>query len=263
MTIAEIFERHGEADFRDGERRVIAPAARRAAPRCSPPAAAPSCNAETRALIARARRSSVWLKADLDVLMRRVRRRANRPLLKTADPEGVMRRLIAERYPSMPRPTSPCCRATCRRTWWSSEIIAALAAHLASAPPRSRQPQRTAMTETSTPAAARRLRVDLAARAYDILIGPDLIDARRRRDRRAAARARALRASSPTTTVAAAHLPRLAAALDAAGSAGDARSSCRPAKAPRALRVLERVVRGAARRPASSAATSSSRSAAA
>jgi shikimate kinase len=41
----------------------------------------------------------VWLKADFDLLMKRVRKRSNRPLLQTGDPEAVMRKLIAERYP--------------------------------------------------------------------------------------------------------------------------------------------------------------------
>jgi shikimate kinase len=55
-------------------------------------------NAETRE---RVRQSgvAVWLKADIDVLMRRVRKRSNRPLLRTEDPEATMRALIAERYP--------------------------------------------------------------------------------------------------------------------------------------------------------------------
>jgi shikimate kinase len=42
----------------------------------------------------------VWLKADFDVLMRRVRRKSNRPLLKTADPEGTLRSLMDARYPT-------------------------------------------------------------------------------------------------------------------------------------------------------------------
>ena len=42
---------------------------------------------------------SVWLKADLDLLFERVSRRANRPLLKTADPKGTLEKLIANRYP--------------------------------------------------------------------------------------------------------------------------------------------------------------------
>lgn len=55
-------------------------------------------NAETRECV-RERGVSVWLDADLEVLMRRVSRRDNRPLLKTADPRAVMRSLMNERYP--------------------------------------------------------------------------------------------------------------------------------------------------------------------
>ena len=54
--------------------------------------------AETRTRIA-ATAVSVWLKVDHETLMRRVRRRSNRPLLANPDPEGTMRRLMAERYP--------------------------------------------------------------------------------------------------------------------------------------------------------------------
>ena len=55
-------------------------------------------NPETRAWIAQAG-ISIWLKAELDVLMRRVRKRSNRPLLKNADPESSMRQLMAARQP--------------------------------------------------------------------------------------------------------------------------------------------------------------------
>ena len=55
-------------------------------------------NAETRARIAELG-ISIWLKAEADVLMRRVRKRSNRPLLQTADPEATMRRMLAEREP--------------------------------------------------------------------------------------------------------------------------------------------------------------------
>lgn len=56
-------------------------------------------NAETRARIAE-QGVSIWLKADFDVLIRRVRLRANRPLLQTTDPEGTLRKLIYDRYPT-------------------------------------------------------------------------------------------------------------------------------------------------------------------
>ncbi len=42
---------------------------------------------------------SIWLKAEFDVLMRRVRKRSNRPLLRNTDPEARMRELIDVRYP--------------------------------------------------------------------------------------------------------------------------------------------------------------------
>jgi len=96
-TIPEIFARHGEAYFRDGERRVI----RRlldGRPKVLATGGGAFMNAETRASIA-AGGVSVWLRAELDILMARVRKRSNRPLLQTADPEATMRRLMDERYP--------------------------------------------------------------------------------------------------------------------------------------------------------------------
>jgi len=55
-------------------------------------------NPETRARI-KAGAISVWLKADLPVLLQRVSRRDNRPLLKNGDPKEIMERLMKERYP--------------------------------------------------------------------------------------------------------------------------------------------------------------------
>jgi shikimate kinase len=96
-TIPEIFADHGEAYFRDGERRVI----RRLlanGPQVLATGGGAYMNAETRATI-RGAGIAIWLKAELDVLMRRVMKRDNRPLLKVDDPEAVMRNLIAVRYP--------------------------------------------------------------------------------------------------------------------------------------------------------------------
>jgi shikimate kinase len=97
QTIPEIFARHGEAHFRDGERKVIARLLENGAQVLATGGGA-YMNAETRAAIRR-HGIAVWLRADFDLLMRRVRRRSNRPLLENADPEAVMRKLIAERYP--------------------------------------------------------------------------------------------------------------------------------------------------------------------
>ncbi|WP_319532555.1 shikimate kinase [uncultured Cohaesibacter sp.] len=97
MTIAEIFEQHGEAHFRDGEKRVIARLMDEGTQVLATGGGA-WMNDETRELVAE-RGISIWLKAEFDVLMARVRRRSHRPLLKDPDPEGVMRRLIDSRYP--------------------------------------------------------------------------------------------------------------------------------------------------------------------
>jgi shikimate kinase len=96
-TIPEIFADHGEPYFRDGERRVISRLLDQG-PQVLATCGGAFMNPETRKLIA-GRGLSVWLRAELPLLMKRVRRRSNRPLLDTADPEAVMRQLIDERYP--------------------------------------------------------------------------------------------------------------------------------------------------------------------
>jgi shikimate kinase len=96
-SIAEIFADHGEAYFRDGERKVIARLLE-SGPQVLATGGGAFMNAQTREKIA-ARGVSVWLKADLPLLMKRVRRRHDRPLLTTDEPETTMRNLIAERYP--------------------------------------------------------------------------------------------------------------------------------------------------------------------
>ncbi len=96
-TIPEIFATHGEAYFRDGERRVIQRLLD-GAPKVLATGGGAFIHPETRAAI-RARAVSVWLKADRDLLLSRVKRRNNRPLLKDGDPGEIIDRLIAERYP--------------------------------------------------------------------------------------------------------------------------------------------------------------------
>jgi shikimate kinase len=96
-SIVEIFADHGEAYFRDGERRVIARLLGNG-PQVLATGGGAFINPETRQKI-RERGISIWLRADLPVLMRRVSKRDTRPLLKTADPEATMRDLMAKRYP--------------------------------------------------------------------------------------------------------------------------------------------------------------------
>ena len=69
-------------------------------------------NADTRTLV-RAKGVSVWLKADFDVLMKRIKRRTDRPMLKTADPAATLRMLMASAIRFMRRPTSSWNRAMC------------------------------------------------------------------------------------------------------------------------------------------------------
>ncbi|MFV0295724.1 MAG: shikimate kinase [Hyphomicrobiaceae bacterium] len=96
-TIPEIFADHGEDYFRAGERRVISRLLD-SGPRVLATGGGAYMNAETRATI-RQNGIAIWLKAELDVLMRRVMKRDNRPLLQVADPEAVMRELMEKRYP--------------------------------------------------------------------------------------------------------------------------------------------------------------------
>lgn len=97
MTISDMFERFGEAHFRDGERRVIARLID-GTPKVIATGGGAFMNDDTRALI-RERTLSVWLDADVATLVDRVRRRGTRPLLKDRDPGEVLMALAASRNP--------------------------------------------------------------------------------------------------------------------------------------------------------------------
>lgn len=96
-TIDEIFERHGEAAFRDGERRVIQRLLGQAV-QVLATGGGSFMDPDTRAAI-QEQAVSVWLRADLDLLLKRTGRRNNRPLLKRGDPRTILEQLMAERYP--------------------------------------------------------------------------------------------------------------------------------------------------------------------
>lgn len=97
MTIPELFEAYGEPEFRALEARVIKRLLRQG-PRVISTGGGAFMNEATRALV-QANGVSIWLKADLETLFDRVRRRDNRPLLKTADPRATLAALIDQRYP--------------------------------------------------------------------------------------------------------------------------------------------------------------------
>jgi shikimate kinase/3-dehydroquinate synthase len=201
MTVAEIFAKHGETYFRDGERRVVARLLE-GRQRVLATGGGAFMMAATRENIA-ARGISVWLKADLDVLLRRVRKRSNRPLLANVDPEETLKRLIADRYPVYGLADFTVVSRDGPHEAVVESILDTLEAGLAG----------VARLASPTPNAS--VRVGLGDRAYDILIGPNLIaEAGAHIARVAPGAACAIVTDSNLAT---AHLPALQASLDRAG----------------------------------------------
>lgn len=97
QEIKDIFADHGEDFFRDREELVIA-SLLESRPTILATGGGAFLSAETRKVIKQTG-ISIWLKAELPVLMRRVARKDNRPLLKAKDPKAIMQRLMDERYP--------------------------------------------------------------------------------------------------------------------------------------------------------------------
>lgn len=144
-TINDIFNDHGEAHFRDGERKVIARLLANG-PQVMATGGGAYMNAETRGKIEE-HGVSVWLKADLPVLMRRVLKRDTRPLLRSGNPEATMRALINARYPVY---------AEADLTVESRDephdvIVAEIAMRLAQMPPFAEPEGRAPVTQTEMP----------------------------------------------------------------------------------------------------------------
>lgn len=96
-SVSDFFERYGETAFRDGERKVIARLLK--GPRhVLATGGGAFMDASTRALI-KEHGLSIWLRADIGLLMERVTKRPTRPLLQIGDPRATMEKLMAERYP--------------------------------------------------------------------------------------------------------------------------------------------------------------------
>ncbi|MFO1172106.1 MAG: 3-dehydroquinate synthase [Hyphomicrobiaceae bacterium] len=166
-TISEIFAEHGEAYFRDGERRVIGRLLETGGKVLATGGGA-FMNEATRELIAE-RGVAIWLKASLPVLMERVKRRSNRPLLKTEDPEGVLKRLIDERYPVYAVADLTIESRDVPHEVILDEIVFGLDEVLGRSLGRQRMRVRMAVSQSAVVAVA------LAGRSYDILIGRGLI----------------------------------------------------------------------------------------
>jgi shikimate kinase/3-dehydroquinate synthase len=175
MTIAEIFKRHGETFFRDREHHVIARLIGEGQKVLATGGGA-FMREDTRAKISE-QAISVWLKADLDVLMRRVRKRSNRPLLQTEDPETTMQRLIADRYPVYGLADFTVMSSDGPHDGVVENILVALERGLPpDTGPVAHADHLAPGTTMPPPAAVTRVPVELGARRYDILIGSHLIE---------------------------------------------------------------------------------------
>jgi shikimate kinase/3-dehydroquinate synthase len=200
LTISEIFERFGEAYFREGERKVIARLLT-SGPVVLATGGGAFMNATTRENIAR-HGVSIWLKPGFDVLLARVRKKSNRPLLKTADPERTLRQLLDERSPIY---------ALADHTIESHDaahdsVVEAIFQRLKGA----RGSDAEALSQGK-----RRVDVPLGARAYSILIGPGALDDAGAEIARIAPGVNC--AVVTDARVAPLYLDRLAASLDRAG----------------------------------------------
>lgn len=97
LSVSEFFEKHGEASFREGERKVIARLLEEPRHVLATGGGA-FMDPKTRALIAQ-KGCSIWLRAELDVIYKRCMKRNNRPLLKTGNPKAILKDLMDTRYP--------------------------------------------------------------------------------------------------------------------------------------------------------------------
>jgi shikimate kinase len=142
-TIEDIFARYGEPHFRDGERRVIARLLDRPVHVLATGGGA-FMDLRTREKV-RERGISVWLRADIELLLRRVSRRNNRPLLKEGDRRATLERLIELRYPTYAEADITVDSMEASPDATAERVVAALRSFLASnAGERSRTLQRAA-----------------------------------------------------------------------------------------------------------------------
>ena len=127
MTVPELFERYGEPEFRALEQRVIARLLEQG-PQILSTGGGAYMNAQTREMIA-AYGVAVWLKADLDLLMERVSKKQNRPLLKNDNPRAVLQNLMTERYPVYATADVTVATRDERKEVIAAEVVEALAAY--------------------------------------------------------------------------------------------------------------------------------------
>jgi shikimate kinase len=144
MTIPELFAQYGEPEFRALEKRVVSRLLK-SGPRVLATGGGAFINDSTRQAIRR-RGISVWLSADLDLLMDRVSRRQNRPLLKDPDPRGVMSRLMDERYPVYRKANIEVPSRDISKEDMAADVVAAIARWLEADGKRENKPASPAAT---------------------------------------------------------------------------------------------------------------------
>ena len=184
MSIPEIFAKYGESYFRDGERRVLFRLLNQG-PAVLATGGGAFLDPRTRQRIAE-RGVSIWFDADHETLLRRVRRKSDRPLLQTADPAATLRRLMDERYPVYANSDIRVLSRDAPQEAMVEETLEALAIRLPGlslGPHHSIKETQTIMNyfaQRPNPAdngEAHResVRVGLGERSYDILIGSGLL----------------------------------------------------------------------------------------
>lgn len=220
LSITEIFARHGEDSFRDLERRVMARLLSDG-PHVLASGGGACMNEETRAKIASSG-ISIWLKADQDVLWRRVRKRSHRPLLQGGDPEQTLKTLLEQRYPVYALADVTIVSKDGPHELAVEEIIAGIECFLRSSPGLTPPPKPKSVTVSQRQQDASpqpfsnqaQVCVELGARTYTILIGAGLIAEAGNHIRQLAPRAAC--AIVTDENVAKLHLPALERALDEA-----------------------------------------------
>ncbi|HEY2184342.1 MAG TPA: 3-dehydroquinate synthase, partial [Xanthobacteraceae bacterium] len=214
MSVPDIFSVRGEAEFRSGEARVIVRLLDNG-PQVLATGGGAFINPDTRAAIA-SKGISIWLNAEFDILMKRIRRRHDRPLLRTGDPGETLRKLMQERYPVYALADLKVESRDVPHERIVDEIVSALARHLmTSAPAAAPQEETIPVTAPVRIGNPTVVEVGLGSRGYSLFIGRDELHSLGQRI--SLMRPGAKVAIVSDETVAGHYLPAAKAALAAAG----------------------------------------------
>jgi shikimate kinase/3-dehydroquinate synthase len=244
MSIPEIFAKFGEGYFRDGERRVLYRLLN-GGPLVLATGGGAFLDPRTRRRIAE-RGVSIWFDAAHETLLRRVRRKGDRPLLQTEDPAATLRRLMDERNPVYATADLRVVSHDVPHDAMVEQTLALLAERLPTLAFGAKRPLEdlpTSMTHFAPrreePLHRESVRVDLGPRSYDIFIGSGLL--KEAGEQIAALAAGAACAIVTDSNVAPLYLKPLQASLEACGLRSTA-IVVEPGEASKSLAVLGRVL---------------------